>query len=79
MSPMTLEQKIMQVLEDNDGRCLDNEEERQAVCDALFQMMDEHLGWSVSERPVNVECEYCDGKFTLYNSDGQFRAAHRCG
>ena len=35
----TLEQRIMQVLKNNDGCCLDNEEDRQTVVDALFKMM----------------------------------------
>lgn len=38
----TLEQKIMQVLEKNDGRCLDTEYERQRVCDDLFKLIFPH-------------------------------------
>jgi len=39
----TLEQRILQVLENNDGKCLDTEEERQEVADDLFDMLDGYL------------------------------------
>ena len=57
----TLEQKILQVLENNDGRCLDNEDERQALCDALFEMMDRDYEWATEP----VSCGYCDAQYTL--------------
>jgi hypothetical protein len=38
----TLEQKILQVLENHSGKCLDNQEERQAVCGDLFKLMFPH-------------------------------------
>ena len=42
-STKTLEQRIMQVLENHNGKCLDNEAERQEVVDALFNMLDRYL------------------------------------
>lgn len=35
----TLEQQIMQVLENHDGVCLDTEEQRQQIVDALFKIL----------------------------------------
>lgn len=32
----------MQVLENNDGQCLDTQEERQIVCDALLEMFEQY-------------------------------------
>jgi len=42
-STKTLEQRIMQVLENHDGKCLDNEAERQEIADALLDMLDRYL------------------------------------
>jgi hypothetical protein len=42
-STKTLEQRIMQVLENHDGKCLDNEAERKEVVDDLFDMLDRYL------------------------------------
>ena len=47
-STKTLEQRIMQVLENNDGKCLDNEAERQEVVDDLFEMLD----WYLADRGI---------------------------
>ena len=40
----TLEQRILNVLERHDGKCLDNEAERQQVAADLFDMLDWYLG-----------------------------------
>ena len=40
----TLEQRILQVLENSDGKCLDNQTERQEVADALVEMLEQWLG-----------------------------------
>ena len=42
-STKTLEQRILQVLENNDGKCLDSEQERQQVADDLLEMLDEYI------------------------------------
>ena len=47
----TLEQRILQVLENNDGKCLDNETERREVATALFDMMG---GW-LDQLPASGE------------------------
>lgn len=38
----TLEQKILQILDNNSGKCLDTAEERQEVADALFKVIFPH-------------------------------------
>ena len=47
-SPHTLEQRILTVLERHDGKCLDNEAERQQVADDLVDMLD----WYLADRGI---------------------------
>ena len=47
-SPKTLEQRIMAVLERNDGKCLDTETERQQLADDLCDMLD----WYLADRGI---------------------------
>jgi hypothetical protein len=47
-SPHTLEQRILTVLENHHGKCLDTEAERQQVADDLFDMLD----WYLADRGI---------------------------
>ena len=43
-SPNTLQERILAVLERNDGKCLDTEAERQQIADDLVDMLDWFYG-----------------------------------
>ena len=45
-SPKALRRHIMQVLEQNDGKCLDTADERREVADALFDA----VHWFLEDR-----------------------------
>ena len=47
-SPNTLQERILAVLERNDGKCLDTEAERQQIADDLVDMLD----WFYGDRGI---------------------------
>ena len=47
-SPNTLQERILAVLERNDGKCLDPEAERQQIADDLVDMLD----WFYGDRGI---------------------------